>query len=258
MRRRLAPVITASGFLQGVAFAVVAGMVLIAPVLVALALVGMASAVMMVAGRTLLQRSTDDGVLARVFAVQEGTALVGWAVGAAVARFLVERWGSADAFLALGAGVALFTVAGFALMRRLDARAVLRPQETALLRGVPFLSVLPAYELERLAQDAVWEDVPVGTVIVREGDVGDRFYVVGSGQFAVTRDDGTRLHAMGPGHGFGEIALMRSVPRTATVTAATDGRLLVISADDFLAVLTGSVDGTALAHEVSSAHLSRG
>ena len=73
----------------------------------------------------------------------------------------------------------------------------------------------------------------------------------------MTVDGERRPVALGPGAGFGEIALLHAVPRTATVTAETPGRLLVVEADDFLAAVTGSADGHAIATEVTSAHLAR-
>ena len=257
VRNRLAPVLLAGGVIQGVAFAVVVLIVLLAPAMVALAVSGMAAAVMMVSGRTLLQRTSDEAVMARVFAVQEGTSLLGVALGAILAPILIDRMSPAAAFVPFGIGTALLTLACFAWMRRLDARAVLRPHESALLRSIPFLAALPTYELEQLSRRAEWLDATAGQVVVTQGDVGDRFYVIAEGQFAVTVDGVRRPGALGPGTGFGEIALLHAVPRTATVTAETAGRLLTLGADDFLAAVTGSPDGHAVAREVSRAYLAR-
>ena len=133
----------------------------------------------------------------------------------------------------------------------------MRPHESALLRSIPFLDALPTYELEQLSRRAEWLDVPAGQVVVTQGDVGDRFYVIAEGQFSVSIDGVRRPGELGPGTGFGEIALLHAVPRTATVTAETPGRLLTVLADDFLAAVTGSPDGHAVAREVSRAHLER-
>lgn len=257
VRSRLAPVLLAGGVVQGAAFAAVVLIVLLAPAMVALAVSGLAAAVMMVAGRTLLQRTSDEAVLARVFAVQEGTSLLGVALGAIIAPMLVERLSPAAAFVPFGIGAALLTLACYPLMRRLDKRAVLRPHESALLRSIPFLDALPTYELEQLSRRAEWLDVAAGQVVVAQGDVGDRFYVIAEGQFTVSIDGVRRPGTLEPGTGFGEIALLHSVPRTATVAAETDGRLLTLGADDFLAAVTGSPDGHAVAREVSRAYLSR-
>jgi MFS family permease len=257
VRSRLAPVLLVGGVGQGLAFASVALIVLLAPAMVALAVAGMAGAVMMVAGRTLLQRTTDEAVLARVFAVQEGTSLLGVALGAIVAPFLVEQLNPSTAFVPFGVGAALLIVACFPLILRLDRRAVLRPHESALLRFIPFLAALPTYELERLSRRAEWVDVAPGEVVITQGDVGDRFYVVAEGHFTVSIDGTPRPGALGPGTGFGEIALLHAVPRTATITADTEGRLLTVRAEDFLAAVTGSPDGHMVAREVSRAYLDR-
>jgi MFS family permease len=257
VRNRLAPVLVASGIVQGIAFAAVALIVLLAPAIVALSVSGLAAAVMMVAGRTLLQRTTDEAVLARVFAVQEGTSLLGVALGAIIAPILVDRLTASSAFVPFGIATAALTLACFPLMRRLDVRAVLRPHESALLRSIPFLEALPTYELEQLSRRAEWLDVPAGQVVITQGDVGDRFYVIAEGHFAVSIDGVRRPGALAPGTGFGEVALLHAVPRTATITADTDGRLLTLRADDFLAAVTGSPDGHAVAREVSRAYLDR-
>ena len=258
VRNRLAPVLLASGIVQGVAFAAVALIVLLAPAIVALAVSGLAAAVMMVAGRTLLQRTSDEAVMARVFAVQEGTSLLGVALGAIIAPVLVEQLTAATAFVPFGIAAAALTIACFPLMRRLDARAVLRPHESALLRSIPFLDALPTYELEQLSRRAEWLDVRAGQVVITQGDVGDRFYVIAEGQFAVSID-GVRATR---GAGSGNRASARSPCCTRCRArrrsrADTDGRLLTLGADDFLAAVTGSPDGNAVAREVSRAYLDR-
>lgn len=256
-RNQQAPVLLASGLVQGVAFAAVALIILLAPAMVALAVSGAAAAVLMVSGRTLLQRTCDEAVLARVFAVQESTSLLGVALGAITAPLLVDRLSSSSAFVPFGVAVAVLSILCFPLIRRLDARAVLRPHESALLRSIPFLDALPTYELEQLSRRAEWIDVAPGEVVIRQGDVGDRFYVIAEGEFVVTVDGSRRPGLLGPGVGFGEVALLHSVRRTATVTSQGSGRLLTLRADDFLAAVTGSPDGNAVAREVSRAYLER-
>jgi MFS family permease len=256
-RRRLAPVIVTGAVVEGLCFAAVALVAVLAPALLLLVLSGLGGAVMLVSGRTLLQRATDDRVLARVFAVQESTTLLGTALGALLAPVLIDLVSARYAFVPLGIACALLALSCVILVRRLDARAVLHPEELALLRGVPFLSVLPEYELERLAQRARWELAPAGTVVIRQGDDGDAFYVTAEGELRVDVDGFRADHVIMAGFGFGEIALLRSVVRTATITALTDARLLVIDSDDFLEAVTGSVNGHAIAAEASAAHLDR-
>jgi hypothetical protein len=212
---------------------------------------------MIVSGRTLLQRATDDRVLARVFAIQESTTLLGTAVGAILAPLAIDRFTAQGAFLPIGFACVLVALIGVAFIRQLDARAEYRPQETALLRGVPFLSVLPEYDIERLAKNARWDVVLPGAVVITQGEPGRAFYVVAEGELGVSVDGARLPSVLVPGTGFGEIALLHSVPRTATITALTAGRLLVVDASDFLAAVTGSADGRALAEEVTAVHLDR-
>jgi MFS family permease len=257
VRPRLTPVVVLGGVVQGVSVALVAVVGVLVPAVGALLLAGVGGAVMMVAGRTLLQRAADDAVLARVFAVQEATSLLGLSLGAAVAPVFADRLGADVAFAVLGLTTLAVAVAGAGSVRALDAQAVLRPEETALLRGVSFLAVLAPYELERLAGRSTWVEAPAGTEVITQGGPGDRYYVVASGELAVTVDGVRRPHVLGPGDGFGEIALLRDVARTATVTAQTNSRLLSVDAADFLGAVTDRGDGRDLAEEIAAAHLRR-
>jgi CRP-like cAMP-binding protein len=102
----------------------------------------------------------------------------------------------------------------------------------------PVFAMLPAPQVERLTRAAEHRSVPAGYVVVRQGDVGDAYYLIVAGEFAV-EVDGRRLRVLGPGEGFGEIALLRDVPRTATVTALGSGELLAVGRDQFLEAVTG-------------------
>ena len=117
-----------------------------------------------------------------------------------------------------------------------------------MLRRTRIFSVLPGPALERLARNAVPVHVRAGTTVIREGDSGDRYYVVAAGSVDVSRA-GAHVASLGPGDEFGEIALLRDVPRTATVVAATDSSLLSLHRDEFLAALTG--DAHTAAHDTA-------
>jgi MFS family permease len=256
-RRALTATIVGAALVTGAAYAAVSGTRAVLPAVLLIAVAGSAAAVYMVCSRTLLQRATDESVLSRVFAVQESMALLGLAVGAALVPVLVSHLGAAGAFLPLGLGAALVVLLAAVLLRRLDARATYRPHEVALLRSVPFFSVLPEYELERLAAHATWLTVHQGQEVVRQTAEGHDFYVIESGRYSVTVDGVLKDHVLEVPGSFGEIALLRSIRRTASVTALTEGALLVVGRNDFLAAVTGNVDGRTIAAEVAAGHLSR-
>jgi hypothetical protein len=255
-RRRLGRYVVAGGVVGGAAFAAVSLVGVLGVVAVVLVVAGTAGALTMVAGRTLLQRSTDDAVLARVFAVQESISLAGVAIGAAAAPLLISWLGQPLAWVPLGAACLLVALLCLPAVRRLDARARYLPEELAVLRAVPFLEVLPPYELERLALRSRWRDVPAGGVVVRQGDEGHEFFAVESGRLYV-EVDGVRRRELGAGDFFGEISLLHSVRRTATVTAEEPTRVLIVGRVDFLAAVTGSADGHAVAREMGARYEDR-
>ena len=191
-----------------------------------------------VAAQTLIQRLAGDDVMSRVFGVLQGLMMGTTALGALAVPVLVGLVGERAAFAVAGMSLPVaFVLLGRAILAgdRLDPRPA---DELRLLRSVPMLSPLSAPILERLAASLTRVGLPAGSVVIREGDAGDRFYVVAAGRLEVdVRGHETRR--MGPGDGFGEIALLRDLPRTATVMAVEDVILLAIDREPFLAALTG-------------------
>lgn len=248
--RRLAPVVLAGTVLMGLMQSSVSLAADLWPALILLTLVGMGVAMIEVSGRTLLQRSTDDAVLARVLGLHEAIVLFGLTLGAVVGPILVATVGPERAFIPLGVLVGVLGLVFFARIRVLDAHARLRTEEIELLSRIEFLAALRPFDLERLAQRSTWRDAPAGTTVITQGAVGDSYYVVAAGELSVTTDGRLRSHTMTEGEGFGEIALLQQVPRTATVTATTDSRLLRITAADFLATVVPNMDGVRLARAV--------
>jgi CRP-like cAMP-binding protein len=113
------------------------------------------------------------------------------------------------------------------------------PEGLVLLRQVPLFAPLAPKSLERIAQQLVRIEVQAGDVLIHEGEEGDRFYVIESGQMTATFE-GTVLRQMGHGDPFGEIALLRDVPRTATVTADQPTVVHALERADFLEAVTGN------------------
>lgn len=190
-----------------------------------------------IASRTFVQRLLPDRLLTAMFGLQEALRMAGLAVGTLAAPVLVGLIGSRGAFLAAGCFLPLTAVASYGSLRRLDAGAAVPIDVLTLLMRVPILAVLAPRIVERMARDAVAEQVPTGETVVRQGDVGTLFYVVASGHFGVSIA-GSRVRELGPGDWFGEIALLRDVPRTASVTALTDVSLWRVDRESFLASVT--------------------
>jgi MFS family permease len=216
--------------------------------LLALALIGLGNALVDVSALTLLQRIVGDEVLGRVLGTLEGLLLASLGLGALLAPVLVDVLGAEEALVAAALVLPAVTIAAAGGLRAVDAAAQ-RPPATDLLLRVPFLASLPEPALERLARGVGERRVPAGEVVIRAGEAGDLFYVVETGAVEV---EGARL---GPGESFGEIALLRDVPRTARVTAVEETLLRTVSRDEFLAAVTGHDASRVAAEGVVSARL---
>ena len=110
---------------------------------------------------------------------------------------------------------------------------------------------LPHLDLERIGRQLDLLAMPAGTEVIRQGDVGDRFYIVDAGTFEIVRD-GARIDTAEAGGYFGEIALLHDVPRTATVRALADGAVWALDQEEFLATVTGLPQAAKAAHDVSA------
>jgi MFS family permease len=207
-----------------------------------LAVVGAANSVVDVAGFTLLQRIVPDEVLMRLLGAVWGAAMGGLAVGSIVASALVAGLGVKASLVIVGAILPVLALASLGRLRSIDRTAAAPLRELAFVEDVPMFAQLPVVAKEHVAANLVRIDAPAGTRILRQGDAGDRFYIVADGAVEVIKD-GQRVVMRGPTEYFGEIALLRGVPRTADVTALTDVELYALERDDFLAAVTGHAAG---------------
>jgi MFS family permease len=225
-------------FIWGVPIALVAVWPNQAAVLVLLAVVGIGNTIVDVSGMTLLQRSAPDDVLARVFGVLESLLLLTAGLGALVAPLLLNWLGTRGALIVAGSLLPLVVLPAWPQLNAIDRAAAVPVERLEFLRGNPIFAPLPAGTLEQLA-DAL-EDVraTAGEEIVRQGDPGDRFYLIKDGVLDVYID-GELVQSLEPGDSFGEIALLRDVPRTATVKAQTEAVLYALDRRQFLAAVTG-------------------
>ena len=222
---------------------------------IALGLMGVGSSLVDVAGLTLVQRAVPEDVLARVFGVIQMLWLASIGIGAAVVPVLISWIGVEASFIAVGALLPALVVLLGAQVARIDAEAdAPELEELRILAAVPIFAPLPGGTLEHVAARLVPLRVEAGTMIVREGDAGDRFYLVAEGEVDVTQS-GAALTELRAGGYFGEIALLRDVARTATVTARTDVVLYALDRDDFLAAVTGHPQSAEAAETVMAARL---
>ena len=224
-----------------------------AATVVLLAIVGAANSVEDVAVFTLLQRLVPDHVLTRVLGVLWGLAMGAVAIGSIAAPALVEAIGPRAAFLVVGAILPLLALATYPRLAEIDRSVAPASDELDLVRSVPMFAPLSMAAKERVAASLVPVSVSAGDVVIRAGDRGDRFYIVGAGALDIA--DGHRNAIAHEGDYFGEIALLRDVPRTASVTATADSVLFALERDDFLAAVTGYPAARAAGEEIADARL---
>lgn len=203
-----------------------------------LAVVGVANALIDAAGFTLVGRLTPDAVMARVFGILESLVAVTIGVGSIAASALIEWFGIRPALIAIGLVCPVLAAAAWWRLRRLDRSVDALDREIGLLQRVPMLDPLPLPAIEQLARGLDAVAVPAGGTVFAQGDIGDRYYVIESGEAEVV-GDGRVVATLGAGEGFGEIALLRRTRRTATVRARTALRLRALAADRFATAVLG-------------------
>jgi len=256
-RKRLAGDLGIGVLLWGIPLALVALWSNFVFVLVLFAVIGLANTLVDVVGMTLLQRSTPAAVLGRVFGVLESLILGTIAIGSLVAPGVVALLGLKTTLVVVGAFLPVLLVPLFPLLRRVDAAAHVALQPLELLRAIPMFALLPPLVLERLASLSVEVRVPAFSPVFTQGERGDRFYVIASGSPEV-EIDGAEQRTLGPGDFFGEIALLRDVPRTATVRAVDELTLYALERDDFIGAVTGHAPSREAADSVVAARLPAG
>jgi hypothetical protein len=236
--RRLGKPILCAAFLLSWALAALAFGLGMAGTVALLTVVGAARALLDVASRTLLQRSVPVELIGRVFGLLEGLTMAGLAIGSVLVPALVYLGGSRLALVGVAAVLPLAAAVGGRSLFGLDAGARVPVVEIALLRSTALFAELPAPAIEGLAVALTPTDVPAGTVLMREGDQGDAYYAIASGQFDVTQN-GRLLRQCERGDGVGEIALLRAIPRTATITAHTGATVYRLDRAPFLTAILG-------------------
>ena len=234
--------------LFGLPLAVVGGLPFAVIAVVALGVLGIGNSIVDVNALTIMQRAVPDAVLGRALGALDGLLIGGLGLGALAAPALIELVGPEAALVVTGAVLPVLALVTRPRLLAID-RMSGAPEATELLRGVSLLAALPEPVLERLAREAAPVRVQAGIPIVREGEPGDRFYVVRTGQVSILG------RTFGPGESFGEIALLRDVPRTATAVAVTDVELVALEREPFVAAVTGHAPSASAADTVIAARL---
>jgi predicted MFS family arabinose efflux permease len=253
-RRRLASDFGFGLVLIGAGLALIGVWPTVLGAIILVAVFGIGNTLVDVSGVTLLQRAVRDEVLGRVFGALQSILVLGLAIGALIVPVLLDLIGTRASLIAVGA---LLPVLALLLWRRLsviDARAHVPVERIELLRANPIFAPLPPATIEHLAVKLIPVSVAAGETVFRQGDPGDLFYIVEDGRCEISID-GEKVADAWPGEAFGEIALLRDIPRTATVTAVEDTKLLALERDEFIAAVTGHAPSREAADAVVGARL---
>jgi hypothetical protein len=256
-RRWLAPWILAAAFAIGAALVAVS--LCGDHVMACLAVVvgfGVAHATYELTALMLLQRVSRLDLLGHIFGLVESLQMAMLAVGAAVVPLAVRGFGSAGAPAAVGVMFILLVAGLGTRVVLIDRRARVPITEMAALRATVLFGSLPGPALETIAREARRVVILDGDVVVRQGDHGAEFYAIVSGRFVV-EIDGDDRGDLGRGDGFGEIALLHDVPRSATVRATADAVVLAVDREPFLIALTGHAATHERASSIASDLLER-
>jgi MFS family permease len=237
-RGRLVEGLAAGGLVVGVALALPGLWPVAVAAYLAWLAIGFGYTLVEVAALTLLQRLGDDEVLARVRGTLETARLGAMALGSIAVTALVAALGIRGTLIALGALLPLFSLLRWRRLRSFEIGSPVEERHYSLLRGNSIFEPLTVDLLERLCCDLQPVRVAAGEVIITQGDPGDRFYIIEAGEVEVLAD-GVLLRHQRDGECFGEIALLRDVPRTATVRSTRATTLLALERVDFVSAVSG-------------------
>jgi MFS family permease len=225
-----------------------------APAFVLIGLAGLGLTLVDVSGFTLLQRAVPEEVLARVFGVLHSAFFATGGIGAILAPPLISWLGIRGALIAAGAVLPAVTIPAFGMLANIDRTLTVPKTQLEALLKIEMFAPLPAPTLEALAESLQLVPVTAGETVFRQGDHGDRFYMIELGEIEI-EIDGRVTNVLGPGDHFGEIALLRDIPRTATARARKETQLYALERDAFLGAVTGHAGSSEAAETVVAARL---
>jgi MFS family permease len=232
-RKHLGPSLRRGLLLTAVGVAVIPLFGVQTAAIATLAVVGAGMTFVGVSGRIMLQRVIPLGGLSRAFGVLEGGYMAAEGLGSLAGAVLIAWLGVEWALVVSGIFIVLVVALNRQAVRAADVGVVVPVEHLHLLRSITMFSALGPAELERLALTVEEEAIDAGTLIVVQGEVGEHFYVIENGSARVVRD-GVEVANLYAGDFFGEIALVRDIPRTATVEAVDELELLVLERGAFL------------------------
>jgi MFS family permease len=253
--RRLGAVFGIALIFWGLPIALLAARPYLPAAIVLMGIVGVANSVEDVAIITLLQRTTVEELLTRVLAILWGVAMGGVAIGSLAAPAVVNALGAHAAFVVVGLILPLLTLATYRRLVEID-RVAAPSDELDLIGEVRMFEPLSLAAKERLAAGLAPVSVAPGELVIQAGEVGDEFYLVAEGELDI--DAGGKQMTAAPGDYFGEIALLRDVPRTATVTARTNCLLYSLPRSTFLAALASHSAASAAGQDIAETRLKSG
>jgi MFS family permease len=201
----------------------------------------------------LVPRLADDAIAGRIYGLYEVLYAGATAVGALIAPPLISLTSVGGSLAIIGGAYALMGIFAWWALARLDEGQEEASRVRELFRRVSFLRPLPLPRLERLVRNSRPASLSAGTEIITRGEPGEDFYVIEQGTVDIVEYG----RSQGPDEGFGEIALLKDIPRTATVRAATHVRLRVLGRKAFLGAITADGDASAMASSVVDEHLAR-
>jgi len=255
-RGRLTAGLSAGCLLVGLPLMLIALAESAATAVAMLTLLGIGYALIEVAGLSLLQRLPSNDLLGRAFAVVESSYWITTGLGAICAPLVIHLIGLRDSLLAVGACLPLLVAFRWHPLAMLEAGIRVPERPFKLLRGVEMFAPLSLATIETVSRQVDAVHVQAGETVIREGDMGDRFFLVAEGRLDVRCERGA-YPSVGAGDVFGEIALLQDVPRTATVTARDDCLLYALDRESFLCAVFSHTSAAGAARRVVSERLAR-
>jgi MFS family permease len=204
----------------------------------AITVIGVGNAIADVYGFSLIHRLIPDHLLGRAWGAFWGSAAATQAIGAVIAAALINSLGIRTALVLTGVAMTAIAAAAWLSLRTVDSEVAVDEHTVEVLHRCVLFAPLTRVALEQLARDAEPLDAPSGQTVVAQGQSGDTFYVIASGELQALVD-GRPVRRMRAGDCFGEIAALQRSPRTATVISISDSRLLTLTGDVFVLAVTG-------------------